>query len=227
MHAHRHPFHEIIVVLSGRMKVCIRDETITAAAGDVLFYHAGLSHEEWSDREHPVRTIFIDFRSAESLDWLPSRTADMGGRIRNLALWMLKDRLLNKASGHVWLLALLEELRRLTTVDSVPWLDAVRVHMHQHLQEPLDLNRLARVGEMSRFAFVRKYKKITGMTPMVDLRQMRIEQARTLLLTSAATLKEIASDVGISDEFQLSKLFRKHFGLSPREIRNYSVEPRR
>ena len=223
MPAHRHQHHEIIVVMSGRMKVCIRDEIISAAAGDVLFYHSKRRHEEWSDPIQPVRTIFTAFHLSAPLDWLPVLTTDSGDRVRHLADWMLQDRLfmVDPASGNIWLRALLQELRRLCSAETVPWLEAVRSHMRQHLHEALDLGLLARVAEMSRFTLVRKYRKTTGRTPMADLRRMRLEQARTLLLASAMPLKAIAPAVGIGDEFQLSKLFRRQFGLSPREARSF------
>lgn len=218
---HRHPFHEIIVILGGRMRVSIAGEVISASRGEVLFYQAGQRHEEWSDRRQPVRTIFTAFRTEEPLDWLPVRTVDSGGRIRQLASWMLQDQMSPTAPGTAgaWLNSLLEELRRLQAAHSVPWVEALGRYMQQHLHEPLVLDDLAEQGGMSRFAFVRKFRELTGRTPMAELRRMRLDHARTLLLTTSLPLKAIAPAVGLGDHFQLSKLFRKQFGLSPREAR--------
>jgi transcriptional regulator GlxA family with amidase domain len=33
-------------------------------------------------------------------------------------------------------------------------------------------------------------------------------------------MKMIAAKVGIGDEYQLSKLFRRYFGIAPRDMRN-------
>ena len=58
---------------------------------------------------------------------------------------------------------------------------------------------------------------------MEELRLSRLDQARTLLLTTNLPVKAIAPAVGIGDEYQLSKLFRSHFNLSPRDLRTRSV----
>ena len=79
---------------------------------------------------------------------------------------------------------------------------------------------------MSKFAFVRKFKRLSGRTPMQDLQQMRLNQARTMMLASGLPMKAIAPVVGLGDEYQLSKLFRRHFKLSPREIRSRSNRER-
>jgi transcriptional regulator GlxA family with amidase domain len=91
--------------------------------------------------------------------------------------------------------------------------------MMRRLAEPLSLDDIARHGRMSRFAFVRKFKRLGGRTPMEDLRLMRLNEARNMILSSGLPLKAIAAAVGIGDEYQLSKLFRRHFGMSPREMR--------
>jgi AraC-like DNA-binding protein len=49
--------------------------------------------------------------------------------------------------------------------------------------------------------------------------QMRMAQARERLLTTSASIKEIALQVGYADQLHFSRVFRKHFGLSPRAFR--------
>jgi transcriptional regulator GlxA family with amidase domain len=60
---------------------------------------------------------------------------------------------------------------------------------------------------------------------MEELRRIRLHEARNLLLTQNLSLKEIAPAVGIGDEYQLSKLFRRTFGLSPRDMRSKITIP--
>ena len=76
---------------------------------------------------------------------------------------------------------------------------------------------------MSKFAFVRKFKRLCGPTSMEELRLIRLDQARTLLLTTNPPVEVIAPAVGIGDEYQLSKVFRSHFNLFPRDLRIRSV----
>ncbi len=72
---------------------------------------------------------------------------------------------------------------------------------------------------MSKFAFIRRYRRATGRTPMQDLRRIRLNQARTLILATGLPLKAIAAEVGLGDAFQMSRLFRRHFQTAPSHLR--------
>jgi transcriptional regulator GlxA family with amidase domain len=74
---------------------------------------------------------------------------------------------------------------------------------------------------MSKFHFSRRYRQLTGLTPMEDLRQLRLEAARDLLLTTDLPLKAIAPRTGLGDEYHLSRLFRRAFGIAPGELRRH------
>ena len=95
----------------------------------------------------------------------------------------------------------------------------LREHMQRNLGRPIYLDDLARRARMSKFAFVRKFKRLCGRTPMRELQLLRVNQARAMMLASGLPVKAIAAAVGLNDEYQLSKLFRRHLRLSPREMR--------
>ncbi len=57
-------------------------------------------------------------------------------------------------------------------------------------------------------------------SPINYLIGVRLRQARYLLLDRQLQISEIARRVGYDDLFHFSKLFKKHFGLSPRALRN-------
>jgi len=78
----------------------------------------------------------------------------------------------------------------------------------------------ALVGTLSKFHFIRRYRTLTGRTPMEDLRLIRIEAARDLLLTTNLPLKEIAPRCGLGDEYHLSRLFRRYQDVTPSELRH-------
>jgi len=63
MAPHFHPFHELIVIMGGRMTLKVGDKEISARSGEMFFYGAGLVHEETSDPKDPVQTRFLTFRS--------------------------------------------------------------------------------------------------------------------------------------------------------------------
>ena len=226
MAPHSHPFHEVVIVTQGRLFLKTGGREITARRGSVLFYRAGQVHEERSDRRAPVGSLFLAFGYREELPWLPLCLTDAGGRVRQLLSWLVEDEFQRRGreTGRLLLEALLDELKQLCVPPRDSWLEGMTDFMRGNLARPLALDDLAREGGMSKFAFVRKFRKSCGRTPMESLRLARLAQARTLLLTTNLPVKAIAPAVGIGDEYQMSKLFRKNFGMSPREVRSRKPE---
>ena len=66
----------------------------------------------------------------------------------------------------------------------------------------------------------RIYKMTTGMTIMQKLEDIRISQAKYLLLSGKYQNQEIAGMVGFSDQFYFSKRFKQSCGMTPTEYRN-------
>lgn len=222
MPSHSHSVHELIVVLRGRMTLITPHETVQGEAGDLLFYRAGVPHEEISDPKDPVNTFFIAFKAEEPLVAnIGTHLRDVDARVRQMTAWMLRDHRAGVAHERLdpMLAAILGEVRRLSHSPSDPWLEEMRMHMLQNLARPIYLDDLARRVRMSKFAFVRKFKRLGGRTPMQELQVMRVNRARAMMLASGLPVKAIAPAVGLNDEYQLSKLFRRHFHLSPRELR--------
>jgi AraC-like DNA-binding protein len=222
MRPHSHPHHELIIVKSGSMVLKTRHNELIASSGDVLFYEAGLIHEEISQPDDPVNTYYLGFSAKTELPDLPLRLRDSEGRMVELLGWMLRDLRERRPEGD--LLALLEtiirELRWLIDRPKDGWLNHVREHLRTRFAEPLSLDDVARHAGMSRFAFIRKFKRLCGRTPMEELRQIRLHEARNLILSCDLPMKMIAAKVGIGDEYQLSKLFRRYFGIAPSTMRN-------
>jgi YesN/AraC family two-component response regulator len=70
---------------------------------------------------------------------------------------------------------------------------------------------------MSRMHLTRKLKILTGLTPGILIRNIRLEKAAELLLHKAGNITEIANSVGISNPSGFAKSFRSYFGVSPKE----------
>lgn len=227
MRPHFHPFHELIAVKSGSMRLKTRYSDFVAQAGDVLFYESGLVHEEISLPEDPVNTLFLSFDSAQKLPALPLRIQDTQGRVGEILAWMLRDQHEGRpAEDCLQLLdAILREMQWILSRPGDAWLARVRDQMKARYADKLSLADIARSAGMSRFAFVRKFKGLTGCTPMAALRKIRLHAARNLILSSNLPMKAVAGSVGIGDEYQLSKQFRREFGVSPSKVRSSERTP--
>ena len=224
MDAHFHPFHELIVVVAGRLQVEINGQTFEAGPGEILWYPQETSHREWTGQKFSLESFFISFECSELSVPSVLHQPDDEGRIQALARWLHAERVTRTSSApssieDAFLQAILAEYHRLTLHQENPLISRLRAYMRQHLASPLSLNDLADCAGMSKYHFIRRYKELTGHTPMQDLQHLRIQAARDLLLTTNLPLKEISPRTGLGDEYHLSRLFRAHFNTTPGTLR--------
>lgn len=74
---------------------------------------------------------------------------------------------------------------------------------------------------MSRMHLSRKIRILTGTSPHIFIRNLRLEKAGELLLKKSGNITEIAYSVGFSNPSGFTKAFREYFGVSPK---NYSKQ---
>ncbi|QOS79980.1 ABC transporter substrate-binding protein [Paenibacillus sp. JNUCC31] len=88
-------------------------------------------------------------------------------------------------------------------------------YIQNHYREQVTLDFLAEQFNYSSRHLSMQFKRKTGYSPIDYLIQTRLAEARNLLARSDATLREIAAEVGYSDVYYFSRIFKKHVGLSP------------
>ena len=87
--------------------------------------------------------------------------------------------------------------------------------LRQSLAAPHSLDSLAQRSLMSRRTFTRRFRQITGATPMQWLIAERLAAAQLLLETTEQPVERIAELVGFASSTVLRLRFRQSFGLSP------------
>lgn len=97
-----------------------------------------------------------------------------------------------------------------------PRLRNALVAMHEVPAKDWSLDDLATVAGMSRSAFASAFRDAVGMTPGQYLQGWRVGLAQQAL-RQGRPLKIVASDVGYGSEAALSRAFKAHSGVSPRE----------
>lgn len=95
----------------------------------------------------------------------------------------------------------------------------VTAHIHDHLAEPLDLNQLAVVADLSPFHWHRIYHALMGETVMATVRRLRLHRASGYLAQTPLTVTEIARRCGYPNAQSFTRAFRQAFGQSPKAWR--------
>lgn len=92
-------------------------------------------------------------------------------------------------------------------------------YMHSHYNEDIKTPVLAERFHLSDKYFGILFKSMTGMAVHEYLLNIRMQNAKRLLIESSSSIEEIASDIGIGDVFYFTKLFKRHEGITPGKYR--------
>jgi AraC-like DNA-binding protein len=87
--------------------------------------------------------------------------------------------------------------------------------IREHYSEPVLIADLAELSGMSASTFHRHFRAATSMTPIQFQKQIRLQEARALLMTAPANVAEIGYLVGYESPSQFSREYRKTFGTPP------------
>jgi AraC-like DNA-binding protein len=91
---------------------------------------------------------------------------------------------------------------------------------------PLDLEKISSEACLSRFHFLRLFRRAFNKTPHQYLTQRRIEKAKELLSSSGLTVTDVCFEVGFESLGSFSSLFHKHVGHPPITYRTIVFERR-
>jgi len=80
---------------------------------------------------------------------------------------------------------------------------------------PLDLEQISKEACLSRFHFLRLFRRAFNKTPHQYLMQRRIEKAKELLTSSRLTVTDVCFEVGFESLGSFSSLFRRQVGHAP------------
>jgi iron complex transport system substrate-binding protein len=136
----------------------------------------------------------------------------------------LLDNLQVKAMFYQMVYEILEQMERQNVIAVKPDLVAQAVrYIHEHYQEPITLETLLEHLGCSSRQLLRAFKKQVRTSPIDYLIQLRMSNAKHLLLSTDFTLKEIAESVGYTDSYYFSRIFKKYEGVSPTNFKEAAL----
>lgn len=99
--------------------------------------------------------------------------------------------------------------------DVTEWIE----YIHRNIHRKLTLQEVADHFDVSASYASRLFKQETGKNIIYYINETKMKEALPLLDKSELSIHEIAARVGVEDPFYFNRLFRRFYGMVPREYR--------
>ncbi|NMD72223.1 AraC family transcriptional regulator [Bacillus sp. DNRA2] len=90
-------------------------------------------------------------------------------------------------------------------------------HIMNNYEKSFKIKELAEKANMSVSSLHRHFKEVTAMSPIQFQKQLRLQEARSLLLLESTDAADVAFQVGYESPSQFSREYSRMFGLPPKE----------
>ncbi|TPM97826.1 AraC family transcriptional regulator [Mesorhizobium sp. B2-1-3A] len=230
-----------LFVLQGTKTVLIGDRTLRYGAGSYFIYAVETPAtsqliEASSARPYTAIAFALDVGLIAALIIDHKPAVDGDGFVTNRAddelldAWRRMLRLLDRPTEIPVLAPMLEreiafrllqgpqgaKLRQLAHADGrLPQIRRATAWIRAHYNEPIDVTELAELAHMSNASFHRHFKAATAMSPIQYQKQVRLLEARHLLIAGPGSATRVAFAVGYESASQFSREYARHFGLPP------------
>jgi AraC-like DNA-binding protein len=140
--------------------------------------------------------------------------------INELLFFLLEELMLNNT----------EAIKAMNKIDAAKFstrkeiyrrLNDVKDYIDSCFNEDVTLNDLSAIALMSPFHLLRQFKKNYKITPHQYIMKQRLEHSKKIILNTNNSLTDICFMIGFKDMSSYSRLFKRTYGLSPLQFRNY------
>ncbi|MEK4509533.1 AraC family transcriptional regulator [Paenibacillus sp. FSL K6-2524] len=166
-------------------------------------------------KENPKRAMFVCQMESSLMDTVLrlARLLDKPKDIPVLAPLIIKEILYRVLQGQNGIA--LEHI--VMEGSSTHQIKDVIEHIMNNYASSLRTRELAEIANMSVSSFHRYFKEVTAMSPIQFQKQLRLQEARRLLLTESADATDVAFRVGYESPSQFSREYSRMFGFPPRQ----------
>ena len=91
--------------------------------------------------------------------------------------------------------------------------------INENFQTPITTELICKKFRYDEAYFCRKFKKLTGLTPLFYIRIMRLERAKFLIQHTVLHIHDICEASGFKDVNYFQRCFKAQYGLSPSSYR--------
>jgi AraC-like DNA-binding protein len=231
---HWHDRIELLRVMRGSMRVICGNDSYVAREGDVVIFPPKQLHEgNTADESVEYRVMMFDVRyfynETETCKRLLPAIFDGRAVFRTVTsdakTVLCYDRIfessetdsLDTVAGVYTLLFLLcrNSMTELHTAPKDLAVKRIIDYIEENAKEDITVDLLAEKFAYSKAYLCRKFKDVTGLSPMLYLKIYRLEAACKKIVNRETNISNIAKELGFSDANYFTRCFKAHFGVSP------------
>ena len=221
---HSHGFFELLFFLRGNAQISLGTRSVYATFADALIYPPGTEHTEHLQISHRQEIYCLQVR-CDGLS-VPEvlHIQDRQQQLRLLLDGLFAEYGSGDADAQViasYLKTLAVMIARNHFFGNTPThpVDYCMMYMRQNLARDISIQQLASLIHVSRSYLNKLFTQHTGATPMQYLTDIRMDAAKSLLMTTNRRVSDIAGDVGFHSPKYFCHTFHSLTGMSPRDYR--------
>lgn len=220
---HYHDRYEVGICLQGEGIFITADRVEIITAGDLLFFPPGTKHYSRSVERCLCRFVYVN---ADTVSQLPTAVVPcvwregMAGYEELRRLMADIDR--PQARERVVLrlnLFIIEINHAFSVHPHEPSSEPMADYLTERYNQPLTTKDMAAAFHLSESQLRRRFIAQYDVPPMVYRNRLRCRIGRELLMHTDRTIADIAEHLGFSAPSDFYRLFRKYYGISPRQVR--------
>lgn len=250
---HWHKDFEFNLVLEGTMDYYVNGEVIHLETGDGIFVNSKRLHYNYSGsktnckylvltispdlfpNQNPIIDTYIDEKiGANYSDYIylshneHSSTLEIyhqilkeinNGNNNPLETLSLTYSLLNKV-----LPLLIIENNPIEISDDWQTLNRMTEYIAVNYRENVTLEKIAKSGNICRSKCCQLFAKYIAQSPVEYLIQFRLKKSAELLINSSCPIVEVALKCGFNSQSYFTQMFKRNYGVSPKEYRKQFQE---
>lgn len=233
-----HDSHLLIFCTAGLGYIAIGEqEALPMQAGDLVVLPKGQAHHYQADIDKPWTIYWVHYDGSQA-DYFSKRLQHssplhIGPQPQLISdferLFALRESAYVQQEFVHAALLLMQMLSACTLAarrpqvghDALLDIQHIRDKLQRQLDKPVDLQQLANEAGLSKFHFARRFKQLTGQSPIQYHIHLRMQLACALLDQTELSIKQVAAKTGFSDPYYFSRSFKKVVGLSPTHYRQH------
>lgn len=239
--------HVLHIITNGKGRFEVDNKVYHLEQGDAFIIFPGMECWYEADKKEPWSYCWIGFTGMKTNECL----ANCGFTMENLVQKLLHPEIINTYINQMLeahMITYADELKRNGLLrllfaqmikdysGQVPghskedshsgtvYVKKAMIYIEENYDKKIRIDEMANFIGVNRSYLTSTFKKATGYSLQEYLINLRMEKAKNLLKKTDLPINTVSNAVGYADQLAFSRMFKQHYGLSPRNYRETGGE---